>query len=676
MLRIGVFVCWCGENIAATVDVKQVVTEVARLPYVVYATEYKYMCSSPGQDLIKQAVKEHNLTAIVVAACSPTMHEPTFRQAAAESGLNPYMVEMANIREQCSWVHSDREQATAKAIDLIRLSVGKLIRNYPLQPLYLPLTKRALVIGGGVAGIQAAIDIAEAGYEVVLVERSPSIGGKMSQLSETFPTLDCSQCILTPKMVDVARRKNVTIYTYAELEELKGFVGNFTASIRLKARSVDLQKCIACGYCWQKCPVKKIPSEFDMGLSSRTAIYIPFPQAVPAKPVIDRENCLWFTKQKCRVCEKVCPTQAIDYSQTDRMVEEKVGAIIVATGYDLYDFTRRENGNEKLSTKKLKGYGEYGYGKYKDVISGLQFERLLSASGPTEGKVLRPSDGKPARSVVFVACVGSRDPQKGLPYCSKICCMYSIKHMILFKHKVHNGSAYYFYMDIRAGGKDYEEFARRAVEEEGGLFIRGRISRIYPRDGQLVVQATDTLAGTQVEVMADLVVLATAIVPQPTAIQLAQKLNIAYNPYGFYQEAHPKLRPVETAKAGIFLAGACNGPKDIPESVAMASGAAAKVLALFSKEQLESSPITARVDKAVCTGCFFCERVCPVGAIEREPVTDKAGNVLKYVSNVNKAVCIGCGSCASVCPSNVIDLEGFTDEQLYSELRALNLTEE
>lgn len=666
MLRIGVFVCWCGENIASTVDVKKVVEKVKELPYVVYATDYKYMCSSPGQDLIKQAIKDHNLTAVVVSACSPTMHEPTFRQAGAEAGLNPYMVEMTNIREQCSWVHPDREKATQKAIDLIKITVGKIARNYPLQPTYLPITKRVLIIGGGVAGIQAALDIADGGYDVVLVEREPSIGGKMAQLSETFPTLDCSQCILTPKMVDVARRKNVKLYTYAEVEEVNGFVGSFDVKIRLKARSVDLDKCTGCGACWNKCPMKKIPSEFEMGLGTRTAIYIPFPQAVPAKPVIDREHCLYFTKGKCRVCEKVCPTGAIDYEQSDQIVEERVGAIIVATGYDLYDYTSKTSWNGKY-----KGYGEYGYGKYKDVISGLQFERILSASGPTEGQVLRPSDGKPVKTVVFIQCVGSRDPQKGLPYCSKICCMYSAKHMILFKHKVHDGTAYNFYMDIRAGGKDYEEFVRRAVEEEGGIYLRGRVSRIYKRGDKLIVQGTDTLGGSQVEITADLVVLASAIVAQPDAQELAQKVNISYNPYGFFQEAHPKLRPVETNTAGVFLAGACNGPKDIPESVAMGSGAAAKVLSLFTKDQLEGSPITATVNKAVCSGCFFCERVCPVSAIEREAVKDREGNVIKYVANVNKGLCIGCGTCASVCPSNVIDLEGFTDEQMYSAIRSL-----
>lgn len=470
MLRIGVFICWCGENIARTVDVEKVTEMAGALPYVAYAENYKYMCSLPGQDLIKNAIKEHNLTGVVVAACSPHMHEPTFRGAAQEAGLNPYLVEMANIREHCSWVHQDREMATAKATDIVRFLVAKVSRNSALEPIKVPVTKRALVIGGGVSGIQAALDIADAGVEVVMVEREPSIGGHMSQLSETFPTLDCSQCILTPKMVEVSQHQNITLYTYSEVEEVSGFIGNFSVKIRKKARSVDLEKCTGCGECWNKCPVKKIPSEFERGLDNRTAIYVPFPQAVPSKPVIDREHCLQFTKGKCGVCAKVCPTKAVNYEDADEIITEEAGAVIVATGFDLYDHAKG------VREQQYKAYGEYGYGTIPDVIDGLQFERLASASGPTLGEIKRPSDGKVPETIVFIQCVGSRDPQKGMEYCSKICCMYSAKHMMLYKHKVHSGQAYNFYIDIRAAGKDYEEFVRRVVEEEGGIYLRGRVS--------------------------------------------------------------------------------------------------------------------------------------------------------------------------------------------------------
>jgi len=667
--RIGVFVCWCGENIGRTVDCPKVAAEAAEFPGVVHSVDYKYMCSDPGQGLVKEAIREKKLTGVVVAACSPRMHESTFRRACAEAGLNPFLCEMANIREHCSWVHEDRGEATAKAVQLVRVMVEKVKRNEALFPIKVPVTKRALVIGGGIAGIQAALDIANGGKKVVLVEKEPSIGGHMAQLSETFPTLDCSQCILTPRMVEAATHPNITLHTYAEVESVSGFIGNFDVKIRLKARSVDIKKCTGCGLCAQKCPQKKIPSEFDEGLGMRTAIYTPFAQAVPNKPVIDRAHCTKFLNGKCGICQKICPVGAVDYTQEDTFIEEKVGAIVVATGYRLYDF---RNGEKDYG---IEGYGEYGYGQYKDVIDGLQFERLASASGPTGGEILRPSDGKPPEKVVFIKCVGSRDCAKGLSYCSKICCMYTAKHAMLYKHKVHHGTAYVFYMDIRAGGKSYDEFVRRAIEEDGAVYIRGRVSRIYKRGGKLVVVGADTLlggtGGGRVEIEADLVVLATAMRPQYGIEALAQKLSISYDEYGFLSEAHPKLRPVETNTAGIFLAGACQGAKDIPEAVGQASGAAAKVLGLFSGDELEREPIVAHVNQSQCVGCFYCEQVCPYHAIEREEKRDKAGNLIARVAKVNAGLCQGCGACVATCRSNSIDLDGFSAEQVFSQIGGL-----
>jgi heterodisulfide reductase subunit A2 len=665
MSRIGVFVCHCGENIARTVDCARVAKESGRLPGVMVSLDYKYMCSDPGQNMIKDAIQEQKLDGVVVAACSPHMHEPTFRTAVAEAGLNPFLCEMANIREHCSWVHQDAEESTEKAIDLVRVMVEKVKRNQELFPIKVPITKRALVIGGGIAGIQAALDIAAGGHEVVLVERLPSIGGNMARLSETFPTLDCSQCILTPRMVEVARDPRITLYTYAEVEEIEGFVGNFKVKIRQKAKSVRADLCNGCGDCWNKCPVKKIPSEFDAGLGNRTAIYVPFPQAVPNTPVIDREHCLKFLKDKCGVCAKLCTRQAIDYEMQDEIIEAEVGAIVVATGYDLYGIGR-EQPNERW-----KGYGEYNYDAYKDIINGMQFERLLSASGPTQGEVRRPSDGKVPKSVVFIACVGSRDPEKGLEYCSKICCMYIAKHAMLYKHKVHDGQPYVFYMDIRAGGKNYEEFVRRAVEEDGVLYIRGRVSKIY-RDGeQLVVVGADTLSDSQVEVRADLVVLATAMVPHRNAYEFAQRIGIGCGSEGFYAEAHPKLRPVETMTAGVYLAGACQAPKDIPEAVAQASAAASKVQLLFSSNELEREPIVAKVNEATCVHCRNCIRVCPYSAIDDKEIRDKQGNLVKMVAEVNEGMCMGCGTCVAVCPSKSVQLAGFNDEQVFAEILAL-----
>ncbi len=663
MSKIGVFICHCGENISATVDVVRVAEAAGKLEGVEFSTDYKYMCSDPGQTLIKQMIKEKGLTGVIVAACSPRMHEPTFRKACSSAGLNPYMCEMSNLREHCSWVHDKSEATTQKAIDLVRTLVGKVKYNKPLYSIKVPVTKTALVIGGGIAGIQSSLDIANAGHQVVLVEKDPSIGGHMSQLSETFPTLDCSQCILTPRMVEVAQHPNIKLLTYAELEKLEGFIGNFKATIRKKAKSIDEDLCTGCGTCITKCPTKKIPSEFNTGLGKRTAIYVPFPQAVPNKPVIDKENCLYYKNGKCKICEKVCPTGAIRFDQEDELVELEVGAVVVATGFDVMEPSK---------------FSEYGYGKYKDVITGLQFERLASASGPTLGEIRRPSDGKIPEKIVFVACAGSRDPSKGKPYCSKICCMYTAKHAMLYQHKVHHGESTIFYMDIRSAGKNYEEFVRRAIVEDDVKYIRGRVSKVYEENGKLIVKGVDTLLNAKpVEIQADMVVLATAAVANSGAEELAQKMHISYDAYNFFSEAHPKLKPVETNTAGIFLAGACQAPKDIPETVSQASGAAAKVAILFSQDELSREPVVAVVNRSApplystCVGCFMCATACPYQAIGEELITNRKGEVIKRVAKVNPGLCQGCGTCVAFCRSKSIDIDGYSNEQMYSEVMAL-----
>ena len=663
MSKIGVFICHCGENIGATIDCEKVAAEAAKFDGVAFATDYKYMCSDPGQSLIRKAIEEQKLDGVVVAACSPRMHEPTFRRACSEAGLNPYLCEMANLREHCSWVHEKGEPTTAKAIDIVRGLVEKVKRNKPLKPIEVPITKKALVIGGGIAGIQAALDIANCGHQVILVEKEPSIGGHMSQLSETFPTLDCSQCILTPRMVEVAQHPNIKLYTYAELEHLDGFIGNFKATIRLKAKSVDEKICTGCGLCTTKCPQKRIPSEFNAGLGLRTAIYVPFPQAVPNKPVIDKKHCNYYKRGKCKICEKTCPTGAICFDKEDEFVTEDIGAVVVATGFNV------------LGTEF---FPEYGYGRYKDVITGLQFERLASASGPTSGEIRRPSDGTMPKKIVFIACAGSRDPAKGIHYCSKICCMYTAKHAMLYQHKVHGGESYVFYMDIRAAGKNYEEFVRRAIEDDGVNYVRGRVARIYEKDGKLIVKGVDTLMGAQpVEIEADMVVLATAGVSNEGAEELAQRLHVSYDPYKFFAEAHPKLKPVETNTAGIYVAGACQAPRDIPETVSMASGAAAKVAALFSSDKLVREPLIAVVNRmappvySTCVGCFMCQTACPYQAIERQEIKDRGGNVVKTVARVNPGLCQGCGTCVAFCRSKSIDIQGYSNDQMYAEVMAL-----
>jgi len=656
MPRIGVFVCQCGTNIASTVDTKKVAEEMAKIPGVVYTGDYKFMCSAPGQDNLKEIVKEHKLDGVIVSACSPHMHEKTFRKACEAAGLNPYKCEITNIREQCSWVHHDptKTAGTAKSIDLTRMTIERLKKNKSLSKIKIPIKKKALVIGGGIAGIQAALDIAEGGRQVILVEREPSIGGNMAKLSETFPTMDCSQCIMTPKMVEASLNENIKILTWSEVEKVDGYIGNFTVQIRKKARYVNEDLCNGCGLCIEKCPFKAT-SEFEMGMSQRKVIYTPFPQAVPNIPVIDAANCPKIQKDKCGACAIVCGPKCIDFKQQDTVITEDVGAIIVATGYQLMP-------NER--------FGEYGYGKIKDVISGLQFERLASASGPTGGEIRRPSDGKTPKNVVFIQCVGSRDEKKGVSYCSKICCMYTAKHTMLYKHKVHDGQSYVFYMDIRAGGKRYEEFVRRAIEHDGAMYLRGRVSRVYEKDGKVIVQGADTLSGNQVEIEADMVVLATAIVSKEGADTMAQKLGIGYDKYKFYNEYHPKLKPVETVTAGIYLAGTCVGPMDIPESVSMGSAAASKVLALFSNDQMAREPITANVNRVTCNACWDCVVACPYSAIEEDAVKNRQGAVIRMLARVNEGVCQGCGVCVAACRSKSIDLRGYTDEQVYAALAA------
>lgn len=667
MKRVGVFICHCGTNIAASIDCAKVAENVRDYPDVAYSTDYKYMCSEPGQEMIKEAIKTYQLDRVVVASCSPRMHEPTFRRCISDAGLNPYLLEMANIREQCSWVHpDDKERATAKATDLVKMAIAKVSHNAPLQKSLSPVTKRALVVGGGIAGIQTALDIANNGYEVDILEKEPTIGGKMAQIDKTFPTLDCSACILTPKMVEASSHPNINLITYAELAKVEGYVGNFDVTIKQKARSVDLNKCTGCGTCWSKCPTK-VPSEFELGMNNRKAIYTPFPQAIPNKPVIDRVNCLKFRTGKCGVCQKVCPTGAIDYTQEDEFITKRYGAIVMATGYQLFDHSV---------------YGEYGYGKYPDVITGLHFERLINASGPTMGKIKRPSDHQTPKNVVFIKCVGSRDQTKGKAYCSRTCCMYTAKQATLVREKIKDSNVYVFYMDVRTPGKGYEEFYNRTTEQYGVHYIRGRVSKIYQdmvpgEDGQMTaklrVRGEDTLLGRPVEIEADLVVLATAMVANEDAAQVAQLVGFSYDKDNFYTESHPKLAPVETHTAGVFLAGACQGPKDIPDSVAQAGAAAAKVCALLSKDMLETEPITSEVDTAICAGCGHCVDVCPYKAISLETITERVLGKTRerQVAKINSSLCQGCGACTVTCRSSAVNLRHFTNEQILAEVDAL-----
>ncbi len=662
MQRIGVFVCWCGSNIAGTVDVAQVSEVLSHEPGVVFSTNYQYMCSQAGQDMIKNAIKEHDLSGIVVCSCSPRMHEATFRKTAEAAGINPYMVEIANIREQCSWIHKDMATGTEKAIILGRAAVAKVHLNAPLKAGESPVTKRALVIGGGIAGIQTALDIADAGFEVDIVEKKPTIGGKMAQLDKTFPTLDCAACILTPKMVDVAQHDKIRIFAYSEVEDVSGFVGNFTVTIKKKARFVNPDVCTGCGICTEKCPQKKVPNEFNLGMDNRRAIYIPFAQAVPKVATIDPDYCTMLKSGKCGVCSKVCTAGAIDYKQKDELIEEKYGAIVVATGFN------------PISLDK---FDEYAYNQSQDVITSLEFERLTNAAGPTAGKLLRPSDGKHPHKIVFVQCVGSRCAacaEKGKEYCSKICCMYTAKHAMLTRDKYPDTEVYVFYIDVRTPGKNFDEFYRRAVEEYGVHYIKGMVGKVSPEGDKLMVRASDLIANKQLTIDADLVVLAAAIEPDKSARPLATKLTASMDTNDFFTEAHPKLRPVESPTAGIFLSGACQGPKDIPETVSQAGAAAAKVIGLLAKDKLLGNPCVAFSDELMCNGCSTCANVCPYGAItysDKEFRMPDRTTKLRRVASVNPAVCQGCGCCTVACPSGAMNLKGFTNSQIMAEVDAI-----
>ena len=660
MQRVGVFVCWCGSNIAATVDVEKVAEVLGREPGVVFSTHYQYMCSQAGQEMIQNTIREYGLTGVVICSCSPRMHENTFRKTCEKAGLNPYMVEIANIREQCSWIHKDKEVATEKAVVLGRAAIAKVHLNAPLTAGTSPVKKRALVIGGGIAGIQTALDIADAGFQVDIVEKEPTIGGKMTQIDKTFPTLDCAACILTPKMVDAAQNENITIYSYSEVSSVKGFVGNFHVTIKKKARFVDEVKCTGCGLCTEKCPQKKVPNAFNLGLDNRRAIYIPFAQAVPKVATIDADYCTMLKSGKCGICSKVCTAGAIDYKQKDQYIEEEYGAIVVATGFNPI---------------KLDKYDEFAYSQSPDVVTSLEFERLMNAAGPTGGTLLRPSDGKHPHTIVFVQCVGSRcDDSKGKPYCSKICCMYTAKHVMLCREKYPDTDVYVFYIDVRTPGKNFDEFYRRAVEEYGVHYVKGMVGKVVPQNGKLKVQASDLLGGRQLHIDADMVVLAAAIEPDKSARSLATMLTASMDTNDFFTEAHPKLRPVESPTAGIFLSGACQGPKDIPETVAQASAAAAKVIGLLAKDKLVCNPCTAKPDELMCNGCSACEKVCPYGAITYITKEFRGPNrttLLRRVAQVNPAVCQGCGACTVTCPSGAMDLQGFSNKQIMAEVDAI-----
>ena len=654
--RIGVYVCHCGTNIAGVVDVVDVAhwaAEKLGRQGVIIARDYKFMCSSLGQELIEKDIKELGLTRVVVAACSPHLHEKTFRTAAKNAGLNPYLVELASIREQVSWVHTDKTVATEKSKAVVSGAVSRVIENEPLEEMKVPINPNTLVVGGGIAGIQAALEIANAGFHVYLVEREPSIGGHMAQFDKTFPTLDCSACILTPRMVEAGTHPNITLLTWSEVEKVTGYVGNFNVTIRKKARFIKEADCTGCGICQEKCPKKVIDDVFEAGLGYRKAVYTPFAQAVPKYPVMDKENCTYFIKGTCKACEKFCPTGAIDFNQQDEMLNVEVGNIILATGYDLFDARRVSN---------------YGYGRLPNVFTSLEFERLSNAAGPTNGNIVLRDGKTTPKSVGIIHCVGSRDKNFN-NYCSVICCMQGLK----FAHLVHErtgATVYNFYIDMRTAYKAYDEFYQRVLEE-GTLFVRGKVAEVTDaargekEKGKLVIQVEDTLAGKQRRIPVDMVILSSGLQPRSDAREVGKLFGISCSTDGWFTEKHPKLDPMATMTEGIFIAGCAQGPKDIPSSVAQGAAASARVLDKILQKEVALEPVRATVDEEQCSGCRICNGLCPYHAITFHED--------RMVSEVNPALCQGCGTCVAACPAGAISGTGFSNEQILAQIDGLLL---
>jgi len=641
-MKIGVYICHCGINIAATVDIERVRTYAQTLPHVEVARNYQYMCSDPGQDLIKNDIKNLGIDRVVVAACSPRMHEPTYRKAVQSAGLNPYFFDMANIREQCSWVHANREDATKKAMNLIASAVAKVSLHEPLEEKEVGVTPTVLVIGGGIAGIQASLDIAHSGFEVYLVEKSPTLGGHLAQLDRTFPNLEETSTVLSPKLDEMKDDPLIHILTQSQVEEVEGFVGNFRARVKQNPRFINAEKCTRCGRCEEVCPVL-VPSEFNMGLAGRKAIFLPSPCAVPFTYTIDSENCLLLQKGECGKCREACPEGAVEFEQVGIETQFDIGTIIVATGYDPFDPKQKP---------------EFGYGLYKEVISGLEFERLLSESGPTQGKIR--VDGKEPKSIVFIQCVGSRDKTVGNEYCSRVCCMFTAKQASLVKDRIPEARVTVCYIDIRAFGKGYEQFYEQ-VQKKGVLYRKGIPSEIYRRSGKLIVKADDELLGEPYEEEADLVVLATGLTPRKDANRVRSLLKLSQSPDHFLLEAHPKMRPVDTATDGIFLAGTCQGPKDISDTLSQAHGTASRATIPLFAGKVKIEPITSVVDVSFCAGCGLCEQICEFRALKLDPY--------RNVMTVNEALCKGCGACNATCPSGAISLRHFKTEQIIAQIK-------
>ncbi len=647
-MKIGVYICHCGINIAEHVDVKAVAEFAVNLPHVAIARDYTYMCSDPGQELIMTDIEAEQLDRVVVAACSPTMHERTFRNVLSKSGLNPYFLEIANIREQCSWVHGDQTKATQKAKDLVSAAVAKALLLEPLQSQEKGIVPACLIIGGGIAGIQAALDVAASGFQVHLVEKAPVLGGHVARLNRTFPYLEEAGQVIGPKIEALLNHPSVNAMAFSEVTALEGSIGNFTVEITRKPTYIDEKKCNGCGECLKLCPVEVI-GDFNYGLDKRKAIYLPASPESAAFPLIDTHDCLRFQNQSCNQCESVCSQGAVDFGQEERVERIEVGTIIVATGHDIFDATRKN---------------ELGYGQYNQVITAPQFERLTSPAGPTKG-TLMIGDTVPKR-IAFIHCVGSRDKNLGNEYCSRVCCTYTAKQALWLREHLPDSEVAVLYIDVRTFGKGYEELYEEA-QKKGVIYKKGVPSEVFRRGEKVVLRGEDVLLGQPYEDEFDLVVLATGLVPSEGAQSLRSLLKLPLSPDGFFMEVHPKLRPLDTAVDGIFLAGTCQGPKDIADTLAQAHGAASRATTVLFQGKVAIDPVIAFIDEGICSGCGICEQVCEYAALRLDPY--------RRLMTINTAVCKGCGACNSACPAGAISLRHFKTDQIMAQVYALCLGE-
>ena len=654
--KVGVFLCHCGGNISDVVDVRAVREFAERQEEVVLATDTRFMCSNEGVCRLQDEIRKRSLDGVVVACCTPKMYEDLFRGKAAEAGMNPYLLEIANVREQCAYPHRhEPEKATEKAKGLVLAQVEKVRKLRPLETKTAAVAPGVAVIGAGITGIHASLLLAELGHKVTLIEKSPTIGGNMARLVKTFPTDDCAMCTLSPKMNEAYNHENIELLTYAEVTSAKRTPGRFTLTVTEKPRFVT-DACVGCNKCTEKCPVStakaptQVPSEWEMGLAKRKAVYLPFPSALPQLWTIDADHCFYFQRGgKCRICAMVCPAKAIDFTMAAKERQVEVGAVIVATGFQEYD---------PAPLKHL------GFGRHPNVVTQMQVARMLDSMGPTHGAVARRSDGKPATSVVMVQCVGSRgtpgDPLTH-EYCSRVCCMVAVKHASLIRKAQPDTEVYILYNDLRAYGKGFEEYYTRSMTL-GVKFVRGLPGSVRREGERLLVDVEDMLTGRRLEIPADLVVLSAAMEPPPVDGLLAA-LHLDKSPDGFVKEYHAKINPTETAIKGVYVAGCAQGPKDITDSISQAGAAAMSAAVFLGKGEMTLNPIVAEVDPALCRACDRCAEVCEFEGVRVDPE--------RLLAVVDETACEGCGKCAVVCPTGAITVRQFRKEQVLASLDAM-----